>query len=76
MFLKILVNLHLFKISQNVRYYNYWNRVSRFHNMSITVMKMYYNKKKPYIFCNDSFKKYVEIISANLHNQLKVPLKN
>lgn len=41
---------------------------SDFHKMSITVMKMYYNKQKPSIFCNDSFVKNVETLLANLYN--------
>ena len=51
--------------------------LSDFYKMSATVMKMCYTKQKPSIvhyrnfknFCNDSFIKYIKLLSSKLCNQ-------
>ena len=57
--------------------------LSDFHKMSVTVMKMYYAKQKPYLvhyrkfknFCNDSFIKDTELLLSKPCDQQNVPFK-
>ena len=59
-------------------------RLSDFHKMSATIMKMYYAKQKPSIvhyckfknFCNDSFIKDTELLLSKLCDQQNVLFKN